>query len=80
MAITRSTHHHIPIRVKNGFDAYCLFTDPQKSVERLPASIIVIIVTPTAVIPLLRAVPADGLRGERIHVHKRCLDEVSGRN
>lgn len=44
--------------------------------QQLPASIIIIIITPTAVPPLLLAVSADCLRGERIHVDRRCMDVV----
>lgn len=45
--------------------------------QQLPASIIVIIITPAAAPPLQLAVPADRFRGERIHIDKRCMDVVS---
>lgn len=38
---------------------------------------IVIVITPTAVPPLLLAVPADCLGSERIHIDRWCVDVVS---
>lgn len=46
--------------------------------QHLPASIIVIIVTPTAAPPLQLTVPADCYRGEGVHIDRWCLDVVSG--
>lgn len=44
--------------------------------QQLPASIIVIIITPTAVPPLLLSISADCLGGKRIYIDRRCMDIV----
>lgn len=52
--------------------------EKQISKQHLPASIIVIVVTPTAAPPLQLTVPPDCYRGEGIHIDRWCLDGVSG--
>lgn len=43
----------------------------------LPASIIVIIITPTSALPLQLTVPAHCFRGEGVHIDRWCLNAAS---